>query len=1215
MSSKQKTVEWTAPQRDAINSRGGPILVSAAAGSGKTAVLSQRVIDIITDPNSSTGIDRFLIVTFTNLAADEMKERINKKLTDLLKSDPLNEKLLHQQLLLNKASISTIDGFCSALVREYFYVLDIPSDFRIADMQEVDILKKTAIDSVFERRYNSMDKDFLRLVDVMSGSHDDTSLKKTILQLFDFLCAQPFPKEWISTMLQNYYTALDPIDTVWGREIIKQLRCVNEYVLYLAGKALELVRTEPIFDALNVFIENEYVMIENVCSAMSKNKWDNIVNAVQQISFERFPTKRNTKKNPLTDEQLNLQSAVKELRDLYKKTFFDKIYKYVDYSTDDFAKEITLLRPIVDAIFGLEQEFEDEYRELKVQRGAVDYSDLEHLALTLLVDNKELAKEIAGRYDYVMVDEYQDVNKLQETIFEIVSNNDKTLFVVGDVKQSIYGFRQAMPELFIARKEISSIYDEELQNYPAKIILDANFRSRKCVTDSVNCVFGKLMSRALGGIDYTKEEALVQKASYPEMEEYPAEFHLIEAGSGSQNKTKAEAEYIGRLIRNIVGHDSVSDGGKLRPADYGDICIIMRSTNSQYEDVAPGIAFANELIRQGIPAMIDQGDSFFDQAEVKLVLSFLRTLENPARDISLAAVLMSPIFGFTANDIAALRAVSQSSLFELVLAAKESDKRAARFCALFDKLRLCSGSMTSYQLINRLYEETLLPEIVLSDSDGEYRNKNLLLLLDYAKMYEASGFKGTSGFVRFIDKLAEGGGDLSAAGRSKGSAENSVTIMTTHKSKGLEFPICIAARLGKDFNEMYTRSSVIFHGRMGIGTNVFEEGEQYSSYSYKGATRRAVELAMRCDTVSEELRLLYVAMTRAKERLILTAAVENCERALAAAAKKLFVKNGKASEYSVKNGDGFCEEILYCLMMSKDGEYLRSMTGLDDITVDESNDCRWKIVINKNKDKEDVSEEIIVEADTADTIEEAEPGEAGKPDKECSEDEIEKAYTEIKDRISRKYRYSKECLVPVKAAASVVAEKESGILYSADAHPAFLDSEGLTSAQRGTAMHEFIQRCDFDAAKISVKSEKERLVRAGYLSESEAKSISYKRVLAFLNSNLANEILNSDHVEKEFQFMAEVPAELTDNDPSLIGSGIKTILQGAIDCLYETPEGIVIVDYKTDWAAEAQELAKRYAPQLRLYKYAAEKIFEKPVIKCVLWSFSLGVEIEVNTER
>ncbi len=1209
MGDGSRSVEWTAPQRDAINSRGGPLLVSAAAGSGKTAVLSQRVIDIITDPNGSTGIDRFLIVTFTNLAAEEMKQRINKKLSELLRNDPFNEKLLHQQLLLSKANISTIDSFCGSLVREYFYALDIPSDFRIADEQEREILRNAAIESVFERRYDSGSEEFLALIDVMSGSHDDTRLKEIVLRLFDFLSAQPFPEEWIKKTLKNYDGSLPLTETIWGKTLVKQVCESAQSIAAMAKEAERIAAAEPGLDKLYTLVSYEAQAFEALCETLRNGTWDEARQAVEEIAFGRFPTVKKIGGAALSIEQTGVQTKVKELRDKYKDSFKKRLEPYLKFSEAEFSREIQLVRPVSETILRLEREFSEEYRKLKLERGAADYSDLEHLALSLLAKSEngqvvftELAAEIAGRFDYVMVDEYQDVNMLQETIFNAVSGNDKTLFAVGDVKQSIYGFRQAMPEIFIARKSISSPYDSELQNYPAKVILDANFRSRKCVTDSVNCVFGRLMSHEVGGIDYTDEEALVPRADYPHEGEAPAEFHLIGTDSKSEDNAAAEARYIGGLINNIVGHENVYDNGQMRPAEFGDICIIMRSINSRNSDMSPGLIYAKELMKQHIPVMINESDSFFAQAEIRLVLSFLRVIENPARDIPLAAILMSPIFGFTADDIARLRSSSRKGLYELILGISDTDERAAYFCTMFDKLRLCSGSMTSYRLISRIYEETLLPEIVLSDSDGEYRQKNLLLLLDYAKAFESSGYKGMSGFVQFIDKLSSGGSDLKAAGRSDASADNSVKIMTVHKSKGLEYPICIAAGLGKAFNTMFTRENVVFHSKMGVGTYVFEEG---AAYKYKGLTRSAVELEMKNDMISEELRLLYVAMTRAKERLILTAAAEDCEKAVAAAAKKFEPLGSRAAPYSVRNGRSFCEELLFCLFMSRDGAELRMIGGLDDSVIDENDSCRWKIVICDAEDNdsptiiaadEDGNEEVLLQDEVIDGAGEA---------------EIEKCFVEIEERLSRRYKYAKECSIPMKAAASAVAEKESGVIYSADAHPAFLDSEGLSSAQKGTAMHEFVQRCDFIAARNSIDDEKRRLVKAGYLTERQADAINNEKAETFLRSELAQEICSSKHAEREYRFIVEVPAGLTDATLQPPHSETKIILQGAIDCLYEIDEGIVIVDYKTDRAKDPGELSEKYSAQLRLYKYAAEKIFEKPVVRCVLWSFSLGCTIEV----
>ena len=1199
--------KWTKPQLNAIGARGGPLLVSAAAGSGKTAVLVQRVIDIITDEENPVDIDRFLVVTFTRAAAAEMKQRISEALAELLKEDPFNRELIRQQLLLPKAQISTIDSFCSSLSREFFYALDIPADFRVIDDNEKNILQQQALDTVFDRMYEKGSGEFDDLAESFANAYDDSHLRSIVLRIPTFMDAQPFPESWARERLKNYETGgvASPWQTIWGSELKSYVTLAASFARSQIASAYSKAMSVPDFTRAQELTETELGIAEQLISHLDHGDWDEICTLFDSVEayFKDQKRSRISFKNAKEGERLMIKEQITASRNLYKDILRKTIEPLFLRDSEAFFKEIKLIEPTARSLFELVFAFQEEYSRLKLERSVADYGDLEHWTLRLLVretENKteltEEAHRIAARYDFVMVDEYQDANLVQDTIFNAVSDQDRRLFVVSDVKQSIYRFRQAMPEIFMSRRDSSSPYDPDDPHYPASINLDANFRSRKCVTDCVNFVFSKLMSRSVGELDYTQDEALDPKAVYPEGD-CPTQLCLLGMGQlKDDDKIAAEAGYIGAMINKMMKTEKVFDKGALRDPLYSDFCILMRS------DKKTSAVYTKVLQKMGIPAVSEKGGSFFSQPEIRLMLSLLRSIDNPARDIPLAATLISPLFGFTSDDIGRLRTkYGGISLFEIMLAESQIDEKAGAFCEMFDELRSCSGNVTADELIRRIYDETLLPELVLSGNDGEFRRRNLRLLLEYAKGYEESGFRGVSGFIAFLDRLKENGKDLSTASRAGSAADNAVSVLSIHKSKGLQFAFCFVSNLGGRFNRSDTSSDVIVHSRVGLGTEVINSEKLYS---YKGITRLSVEHSLEMSLVSEELRILYVAMTRAKERLIMTAAVSDVHKTILEAADKLIVEDGRISPYLVMTSKCFAEQLLYCLLTSRSAQNIRDMYGLD-VYVDDSDESCWDITLVEDVTRQQ-PKAYIADGTTLQELDEA------PEENEASESDVAKQLETIDDKLSRKYAFSKACSIPSKVAASAVAEHSSGRTNGAASRPSFMNSGSLTAAQKGTALHAFAQYCDFERAKQSLDSEKDRLVEKGFLTRAQADCISDFKVRRFLSSPLVSEMLSAQLLEREYQYMTEIPALLIDPTLKAPYSEEKVVLQGAIDCIYELNGELVIVDYKTDRSKTADELAQHYSPQLRLYKHAAEQIFGKEVSRCVLYSFELGEEIEVE---
>ena len=1207
-------VKWTDNQQDAISARNGTVLVSAAAGSGKTAVLVERVIQIMTDTVSPVDADRLLVVTYTRAAAGEMRERINKRLDEMLAADPFNVHLRRQQMLLAKAQISTIHSFCQSLAKEFFYILDIPADFRIADDTELEILKAAAMNDVIERKYTEGDTDFLKISDMFSTSKSDSALQKLILRLYGFLRSHPFPKRWSDEKCAMYSGAESVSKTHWGGVIRERTKVMVYFAKDIIQRNLKLLGEEPALanHKFGDIIRDDADLIDNVLARTEEGGWDDISKSLEL--FSRKVTLRAPDK--LKDNETKLRIAAN--RDSVKK-IIESLKALYAFSEEQCMADITELAPTVRCMFNVMNEFEEVYSEIKAERKIADYSDLEHWALKLLVketDNgpvpTDIARLVSSRYDFVMVDEYQDANAIQDTIFKAVSDDDKKLFVVGDVKQSIYRFRQAMPEIFIKRKNRYTLYDRNANRYPSKVILDRNFRSREGITEAVNFVFRNLMSETVGEIAYTDEEKLVFGAKNYSADDAPCvSYHLLSINSTeSKNKDQEEAKYIASLITEMMHTQTVTDKKCLRSPTYGDFCILMRSVKNHAD------AYVDELKACGIPAVCETDESFFDRREIKIILSLLRVIDNPVQDIPLASVLLSPIYGFSEEELAEMRvAHPYGTLYTVLLdAANDNNKKVSEkvkekakdFLAKLSKLRKAAASLPTDVLLDRIYTETSLPEIVSAEEEGEYKRKNLRLLLTYAKDYENAGYKGAGGFVRFINKLEENNSDLKCASNGD-AAENAVKIMTIHKSKGLEFPICIIAGLTRELNTD-TSNEVLLHNELGLGVKRTDKNKMCK---YTTMPREAVSMEIKRSELSEELRVLYVALTRAKEKLVLVSGIKakskakgDIESYFEGIIGKLSYDDNAISRYSVSEVKTLGEWIAQCALIHPAHHELRAEFGYTG-SFALGSEKPWDIVMI-NDLKEYYSG---LSADTpADKKEDSD--EITLSDEEFM---LEKQrYADmLKDRLSAVYQHEQLSKIPMKVSASALAHKAVEKRYAALSKPAFMNTEKLTGAARGTAVHAFVQYCNILKARESVQSEIDRLVERGFLTKLQGESVDTEKAERFVNSSLAQRMLDSPMLEREYRFTVEIPASSVDSAIEAPYREERVILQGAIDCMFEENGRMIIVDYKTDKVNDPEKLAEMYKEQLRLYRMAVEQITGKPVEECVLYSFEMSCEVRV----
>ncbi len=1166
--------KWTPDQQDAIHARGGTLLVSAAAGSGKTAVLVQRVIERITAQNGCDA-DRLLVVTFTKAAAAEMKQRIAARISELLAERPGDLHLQRQKLLLERARISTVHSFCSDLIREHFSQLGVSPTFRIATEDEMVLLCDRAAQETAEEAYATAREDagFQELVELFAGDRDDRRLTDTVRRLYDFIRSHPFPEQWLDekTALFGADVALEK--TEWCRVLFEyaeeQLQAAQQTIRQTLAQAQQ---DEAVATAYSAAIAEDEARCRMLVQRAQEHDWDALAQALGALDFARL----GSIKKGAADEQIKTQ--VQDARKKYKEQFA-KLSEYFDRPADEAKAELAAQLPVVSALTSLCKQYGTRLDALKKERNLLDFGDLEHFALSLLVRpvkggfvRTETAKELSSRFEEVMVDEYQDTNGAQDMIFSAVSKQEENLFLVGDVKQSIYRFRQASPELFLARRSEYPRYDREKDAYPATVILGQNFRSRSGITGACNFLFHMLMSRSVGDLDYTAEEELVPAAEYPPSEEPAAELQLFNTSQYDGESEEAEAQWVAQKIRAMVDSGvTVSKNGVQRPAEYRDFCILLRSAAKH---TAP---FAKALCARKIPVWTSAQGGFFAAREISVTLSLLRVIDNPLQDVPLLAVLLSPVCGFSADDLAKIRLQKPKVLlYHALCLAAEEDEHCAAFLKMTARFRRLAATMPSDRLLRCIFEELHMEEMVLAMRDGGAQLANLRLLLEYARTYERAGYRGLSGFIRYIDRLQEQRSDLAPAAVLSESA-NVVRIMSIHHSKGLEFPFVFLADTARRFNISSQVGDLLIHPEMGVG---LKRRDPMSGARFPTAAYDAVRLETARDELSEQLRVLYVAVTRAREKLFLLASYDDPEKRLAALASQQ-QENGRLLPFSVRSAASFADWILSALLWHRDGAVLRSLAGAEGLQPLEGS--AWNVQCT-----------IPHREDFAPT-EESEP---------CPPDE------ELLNRLHRVFAAKPAATalsgVPVKAAISQLAEEREQQKHLGERRPRFLSQSGLTPAERGTAMHHFLQFADYSAAKADSAAELARLTDAGYLTAEESASIDLARIDALFSGALGERIFAAQKVHREVRFFEELPAVRI--APELTGADAEetVLLQGVADCVLEEQDHLVLIDYKTDRVKSGEELAVRYTEQLGFYADALEKTFGKPVREKLLYSLWLS---------
>ena len=1181
-------VKWTTDQQHAIECCKGSVLVSAAAGSGKTTVLVERVIRRLTDEDNPCSAEDLLIVTFTRAATAQMREKIGAAILKRLSEDPTDRHLRRQYMLLPFAKICTIDSFCNDLVRENFHALGISPDYSLLDNETAVIMKNDVCEAMLERAYEEdSDGSFSELSDMMSSGSSDEDFAKLIIKMYDISTDYPFPDLWLDSLIEEY-SQPDINKSCWGGIIKKYVCDMLDYCVSSSNDMMTAMESDPIVaDAYGAAVQSDINMYAELREKVNRD-WDEALeafNTVKYMGLGRVP------KGYESETKNAVMTARKKLKDLLKK-----VPNIMCVSSGEHSEDVRLMRGPVAKLIELVKQFGREYSAEKDKMNSADFSDILHRALNLLAVSDgsggyiktDLARELSSHYVEILVDEYQDINEAQDMIFRAISADENNLFTVGDVKQSIYRFRQAMPEIFLRRR--STTHSFESGKYPLGITLGSNFRSRVGVTSCVNYIFRQLMSTEAGELEYDDSEALNAAAKYPERDTPDCELHVVTDKGNRADTLEAQARYVARYIDRTVreGKTLVTKGGALRPASYGDFCILLRTAKNVSS------VYANALSERGIPVFSPETGGFFEAAEISFILSLLRVLDNPVQDIPLAAVMLSPLFGFSAGELADIRASAKERLEageteplyrSVAASADEGNEKAAAFLKKIESLRRLSLTLSAGELVRRVCEETGFDAIVGAMPDGERRRLNVGLLCDYAEKYEAAGNLGLSGFIRFIDKVARTSGDLATAARPSENADI-VRIMTVHQSKGLEFPICIFADMQHAFNERDNTESVLISSSAGLG---MKRRTEDGISVYDTASRRAAVITSERMGRSEEMRVLYVALTRAKENLIMVTSVPNPEKGLAKVAVECGIGE-RANPFAVLRMNNFSDLVLMALMRHPAADELRKLSGIDvPIFLPEKDRFKLKVVVSD-------SESFMTESANEQKI-------AAKP----------VFFDEVQARLDYSDPRSVLSSVPAKRAASDGSERGINREYFASSRPAFMSSGGLTPAQRGTATHKFMQFSDYAAARADIESELARLVDGGFLSEDEGKAVNIGAAKRFFMSPLAERIFASDNVMREKKFAALFPAKFF--YPELTGEAAeeKIVVQGIADCVFVEDGELVIVDYKTDTGVDAEALLDRYSAQLEIYREALSQALGMPVKETLLYSFFMNSTVKVGT--
>ena len=1159
----------TDQQKQAVEDRGGQLLVSAAAGSGKTKVLVDRLMSYILDPIDPANIDDFLIITYTKAAAAELRGKIAAKLSEHIAQRPENRHLQQQMQRLYLAKISTVHAFCTDILREYAYRLDLSADFRVLDENEALELQARAMQQVLNDAYSSAERDinFVSLVDTQGLGRDDRNIPEIIYQVYNSAKCHLDPEMWLDWCMSSVDVSNceDASQTVWGRYLIDDLhRCLDLHIDALECCANRALAAEGM-DKPAMLLSDTVAQLRTLRYA---NTWNEIYRN-RNIDYGRLSFSKKC-----TD--LILAEQIKYIRDACKKDLSKKLRNFCDDSTQVLADMKQSVLATVGLI-NLSRKFSKAYDKLKQNRRVLDFGDLEHKTLDLLLGKNRSnvtreALEIGARFREVMVDEYQDSNIVQDSIFSALTKQRQNCFMVGDVKQSIYQFRLADPGIFLEKYNTFVPAKDAQKGQGRKVLLSSNFRSAGSVIEAVNDVFTACMSPCVGGLEYGPDEALNEGLAHKPIDEKEIELY----GICVQEDTYAEeAEFVAKRISQLLdGTHMVRDGESLRPIRPGDIAILLRSPGSI------GGQYRAALEKSGIRCTIGTSTDLLQTEEIETLRSILQVINNPLQDIPLLSVLTSRVFCFTADDLAAIRSARHGGCIYDALRHSEHPK-AVSFVDMLNALRSEARLYTLPELLNEILIRTKLDSIFSALPGGREKVENLQNFCQFA-----GAFGPDCTLSSFLDRLAAIA-ERGMAAPDRGADTNAVTIMSIHKSKGLEFPVVFLCALSRDFNTESARAKVLCHKELGLGLSCVDT---VNRVRYPSLAKRAIAAKMIAEGISEEMRILYVAMTRARDRLIMTYASKGLESELTALAQRMSISNPLLI---TANADCPGKWILYAALKRKEANAFFSICGCPENT--EFFNEAWEIGVINNTQHADccpVHEEVKFDA-------------------------LEMGAAEfIRKNLAFQYPYVLATTAPSKQTATQlkgrIKDSESAEntmkavkTYKKWRKPKFVDPE-VQGKDYGTAVHAVMQYIVFHNCQSvdAVKTEIARLVKEEYISKQQADMVSAQEIADFFATDIGRKLLSSDRVLREFKFSI-----LDDGQrycPGMIGE--KVLLQGVVDCALVEEDGITILDFKTDRVTEEtmQVVAEGYRQQIEVYGDALSRIYRLPIKKSMLYFMRIG---------
>ncbi len=1248
-------VKWTKEQSQAIHEKGSNILVAAAAGSGKTAVLVERIINKII--NEKIDIDRLLVVTFTNAAAAEMRERVLEAIYKKLDETPENENLQRQITLLNKASICTIDSFCLDVVRNHFYELEnISPNFRIADTTEIELLKQEVLEDIFEEKYEKQEEDFAELINTYTSYRDDTPLKELIIKIYTYIQSNPFPNQWLNEKIEMFHIQdfeEDFSKNPWGEILLKEVEEELIDDISTLREQAEKLEKNPDLEKYTKTIFDDIDKLEML--KMNLNSWDKAYAIYTNLTFATWPRQK---------VDLAIKDQAKLVRDDIKKKVSNKLNKIFIYNSEEANRDIADMYPILVKLKHLIFEFGEEFSKRKRNKNIVDFNDIEHLALNILIKDEngkveptEVAKNYKEKFVEIAIDEYQDSNMVQEYILTSISKGNN-IFMVGDVKQSIYKFRQAMPDLFLSKYKTYKLKENKKDDDDLKIQLFKNFRSRENVLDFTNLIFQDIMSENLGEIDYTEEEYLNLGASYEKtVQELETEIHIIdlkekedlapeeeargieeqqdnddteEAAEERVEDIQVEARFVANKIKSLVeSHFQVFDRkiNGFRDIQYKDIVILLRSTKVN----AP--IFEEEIINLGMPVFSESSQEYLDSIEIQTIMSLLKIIDNPIQDIPLVTVLRSHIGNFTDDELVEIRLSDKYDNFYTAMqkarinVSSELKKKIDTFFHNLEKWRKEKEYLALDEFIWKLYSDTHYYTYVGLMPNGDLRQANLKMLFERAKQYETASFKGLYNFIQFIEKLHVGSNDLGAA-KLIGENDDVIRIMSIHKSKGLEFPVVFLSATGKQFNLMDLNQNILLHQELGIGVKYIDYERQVQ---YDTLTKEAIRNKILTETLSEEMRILYVALTRAKEKLYITGLKRDYEKEIENMQKQVsryHKVNDKINYILVKKYKKYLDWILLVYLYEKENkdklltlnvwnkqELLKSFAKPKEEMIDIKEKLENIAIPKEEFEKINTILEYTYMHQLSTTIPTMTSVTKIKQMKMKQKSNIDMQFsinsdTDADTNIIKSKENTKEIIEQNQLENEMETENQLTLNK-----PNFMreDKEDIiTPAQKGTLVHMCMQRLDEtkEYTLETIQALIEDLVKREIITEKEAKTINSYKVLEFTKSMIWKDLKTAKKVYKERPFFINIPArEIYDEDVEE-----EILVQGIIDLYYiNQKDEIILVDYKTDYVENGKEskLVEKYISQLELYKKALEESLQRKVNKTYIYSVYLGKEIEI----